>query len=524
MLPPSTMTMNGLIELIYSLALLATLAFSLIQLSMLVMYVFRPRRQQIVPVAPVAGPALPRLTVQLPVFNEVYVIERLIDAVMQLRYPPDKLDIQILDDSTDETTTRIARKLTAYAHTRVTIAHIRRPNRTGYKAGALAYGLPLAKGEFIAIFDADFIPEPDFLLRAIAHFNRPDIGVVQTRWLHLNENYSLLTQLQAMGLNAHFVVEQNARYAGKLFLNFNGTAGIWRKKAILDAGGWQIDTLTEDLDLSYRAQLKGWQISYRDDIGVRAELPVTMNAIKSQQYRWMKGPAECAQKLLGQVLSTPDVSLGKKIHACFHLLNSSLFVVILVMSLLSLPVLYSHQSGHWRMTEALQSLFMLASVVSLLFWGIPFFQLEWARYRSTAASEPGRRWVGWFRFIWLYPLFLAVMLGLSLHNSLAVLEGHLGIKTPFVRTPKFNVASQTNAWETNVYVRQAAVPWLVWLELGLAFYFALGVSLGVYWHDYTMLSFHALLTVGFGLVTFYSLSHAYSIRQAEVEPRVVPAV
>ena len=516
--------MGFFIEVVYYAALLATLAFSLVQLSLLFIYVFRKRHQRAAPVTLTDWADLPYITVQLPVFNEVYVVDRLIDSIMALQYPADKLDIQILDDSTDETTARIDHKLMAHRRAGYTIEHVRRPDRTGYKAGALAYALPFTRGEYIAIFDADFVPDPDFLLRVMPHFDRPDIGVVQTRWLHLNEDYSILTQLQAMGLNAHFLIEQNARHAGGLFLNFNGTAGVWRKKAIREAGSWQSDTLTEDLDLSYRAQLKGWRIVYRDDVGVPAELPVTMDAIKSQQYRWMKGPAECAQKLLKHVLRAPNVSLGKKIQAVFHLMNSSLFVVMLVMALLSVPVLYGHQQvPDVQTTYSLQRLFLVASIVSLLFWGIPFFQQAIASPSARSVQSASNRLVNALRFLWLYPLFLAVMLGLSLHNSLAVLEGHLGIKTPFVRTPKFNLSNAANDWETNRYVQQP-VSWLIVAEIGLAVYFGLGIGIGMYHHNYTMLSFHILLAVGFSLVASYSLIHARSIRRSVADPVLSPVV
>lgn len=517
--------MEVFLNVIYYLALFIIFLFSLTQLYLMLVYVFRQRTRA--RSLPIVWAALPRLTIQLPVYNELYVIDRLIDAVANLHYPADKLDIQILDDSTDETTARIARKLLAYGRLGIRMEHICRPERTGFKAGALAYGLPRAKGDFIAIFDADFIPDSDFLLRALPGFDRPDIAVVQTRWLHLNEAYSLLTQIQSLGLNAHFFVEQTARSSAGLFLNFNGTAGIWRKEAILDAGGWQSDTLTEDLDLSYRAQLKGWKIIYRDDIGVPAELPVTMNAIRSQQYRWMKGPAECARKLLGSILPARNASVGKKLLAVFHLLNSSLFIVILTMALVSVPVLYlRHQYPNPAWLNALNSvsgLFIIASVVSLFFWGIPFFQNKSGQLRTgqTASDESWLR--KGIRFLWLYPVFLAVMLGLSLHNSLAVIEGLLGIKTPFVRTPKFNLSATSNRWEDNVY-EKPAFSWLLLGEIGLAFYFGLGVMLGLYEHDYTMLSFHSLLTVGFGLVASYTLIHGWAVHDPVAESVAVPSV
>lgn len=507
--------MLSAVEALYSVTLLLILVFSLGQLSLLFIYLFRrlTRPRPIAAAAP-DDPQLPTLTIQLPVYNERYVVERLIDTVAALQYPTNRLQIQVLDDSTDETVALIARKVAHYQQLGHPIEHIRRPTRTGYKAGALDYGLADAHGDYIAIFDADFLPDPHFLLRVLPSFTAPDIAIVQTRWLHLNESYSLLTRLQAMGLNAHFLIEQNARYAGGLFLNFNGTAGIWRKAAIRDAGGWQADTLTEDLDLSYRAQLRGWRIIYRDDIGVPAELPVTMGAIRSQQYRWMKGPAECAQKHLKNVLRAPGLSLGTKLQACFHLLNSSLFVLILTMALLSVPVLYAHSTTPDPAgADRLAALFSLSSLVSLGFWGIPFMLDKKRRtqlHPPGSVSSPMRNGL---QFLWQYPLFLAVMLGLSLHNSLAVLEGHLGIRTPFVRTPKFNVAPGSDSWISNAYGRRPVAK-LLWFELALAVYFAIGVGLGIRQHDYSMISFHGLLAVGFALVVGYSMVHTWRMSPA----------
>lgn len=503
--------MLSAVETLYGLVLLLILLFSLGQLSLLLIYLFRrvDRPPQPVPFS-ADDPTLPTLTIQLPIYNERYVVDRLIDAIAALHYPAGKVQIQLLDDSTDDTTARIAQKVQQYQQLGRSFEHVRRPHRTGYKAGALAYGLREARGEFIAIFDADFLPDPLFLLRVLPSFTSPDTAVVQTRWLHLNESHSLLTRLQAMGLNAHFLVEQNARCAGGLFLNFNGTAGIWRKAAILDAGGWQADTLTEDLDLSYRAQLRGWHIIYRDDVGVPAELPVMMGAIKSQQYRWMKGPAECARKHLRAVLKAPGVSLGVKMQACFHLLNSSLFVLILTMALLSVPVLYGHRTQPVDAeTDRMAVLFSLSSLVSLAFWGIPFL-LDKKQQQRISVQLSGRPMRNGLQFLWLYPLFLAVMLGLSLHNSLAVLEGHLGIRTPFVRTPKFNVSPGSDGWVSNTYGRPA-VSGLLWFELALAVYFTVGVGLGIRQQDYSMISFHGLLAFGFALVAGYSLVHTWRL-------------
>ena len=270
---------------------------------------------------------LPFVTIQLPIYNELYVVERLIDNIAKFDYPKDKYEIHILDDSTDETVQIALAKVEEYKAKGFNIEHITRSNRVGYKAGALKEGTKFAKGKFLAIFDADFLPNPDFLRQTIPHFADEKVGVVQTRWEHINEDYSLITRLQAFQLNVHFTVEQMGRYNADYLLQFNGTAGIWRRECITDAGGWEADTLTEDLDLSYRAQFKGWKITFLEDITSPAELPAEMNGLKSQQHRWMKGGAETAVKLLPTVWKS-NISLGQKIHATSHLLSSSIFLFV----------------------------------------------------------------------------------------------------------------------------------------------------------------------------------------------------
>ena len=268
----------------------------------------------------------PKVTVQLPIYNELYVVERLIDAVAKLNYPSELLQIQILDDSTDLTSDLIQAKLLAYST--INFQYLHRTNRQGFKAGALREALPSAEGEFVAIFDADFVPDSDFLIKALLYFSSPKVGMVQSRWTHLNQNYSLLTQLQAFALDAHFLIEQQGRNQQGAFINFNGTAGIWRKTCILDAGNWHDDTLTEDLDLSYRAQRKGWRFVYRPEIESPAELPPILSAIKSQQFRWTKGGAECAVKHAGKVFQE-DHSWHIKFHAFAHLFNSTIFINVI---------------------------------------------------------------------------------------------------------------------------------------------------------------------------------------------------
>ncbi|MBO0950183.1 cellulose synthase family protein [Fibrella forsythiae] len=499
--------MEQAILALYALSLLLLFVYNLGQLSLIVIYLRSGRQQQAEVVAPhsAAWSALPAVTVQLPLYNERYVVERLIDAVAALNYPAEKLEIQVLDDSMDDSIELSAKKVAYYRQLGLNIQLVRRPERVGYKAGALAYGLDRATGEFVAIFDADFVPDPDFLLKTIPHFVNPAVGIVQTRWTHLNEDYSLLTQLQAFGLNAHFFIEQGGRNAADFFMNFNGTAGVWRKAAIYDAGGWSSDTLTEDLDLSYRAQLKGWKFVYREDIGSPAELPVAMAALKSQQYRWMKGAAECARRLMMGVLRSPNVPVVNKIHAFFHLFSSSTFLLVFVLAFLSVPVLYIHNlHPEWATVYYLINFFQVNLIILLLFYGIPF-------WRSNTQNR--------FLFPWYFLAYSSLMMGLSLHNAIAVVEGYIGRKTPFVRTPKFNVQKKSDSWRTNVYMA-AGFPWLTLLEGGMLLYFIGGITLGVYLHDYRMLFFHCMLTVGFGMVFVYSLLHTVRLSAG---PRSVDA-
>ena len=485
------------IVILYGLSLLFIFCYSLIQLSLLFSYLQHKRANKKNDAAKQPLPAsLPPVTVQLPVYNEIYVVERLMDAVAQFSYPKDKLQIQVLDDSTDETSALIRKKAFELQQAGITVEHIQRETRKGYKAGALANALESATGDFIAIFDADFLPCPDFLLRTLPAFSHPQTGMVQTRWEHLNKNHSLITRLQAFGLDAHFSIEQAGRNAAGHFINFNGTAGIWRKKCIEDAGGWQSDTLTEDLDLSYRAQLRGWKFVYREDIGTPAELPMAMTALKNQQFRWNKGAAECVRKNLGSVLRKNGLTSSTKLHAAFHLLNSTIFLFIMTAALLSLPMLIIKNT-----LASFGFLFVYASffLVSLLILGSFYF----AAFAEEHKKFP--RNVGGFLFI--FPLFLAVSMGLALHNAVAVLQGYFGIKSPFKRTPKFNMESGQLGWKHNRYLEKTKI-YMTVAEGLLSVYFAAGIVMAFIFKDYGLLPFHALLSFGFGFVSFYSITHS----------------
>lgn len=478
--------MSIIIIILYIGSLLYIFLFSISQLHLTWLYI-RNKRSAKKTIPP--SPFEPFVTVQLPVYNEKYVVDRLLDAVTLLDYPKEKLEIQVLDDSTDETSVIILKKIESLRSLGLNIKFIHREDRTGFKAGALKHGLKLASGEFIAIFDADFIPDKDFLKKTIPYFSDHGIGVVQTRWAHINKDYSILTQLQAFGLDAHFSIEQTARNTSGSFINFNGTCGVWRKQCIEDAGGWSSDTLTEDLDLSYRAQLKGWRFKYLEDVSTGGELPVVMQAIKTQQFRWNKGGAETARKLFGRVLMSP-ISITRKIHAFFHLFNSSVFVGVLTAALLSVPMLFIKvQRPEITWVFDLGVIFLCGFLSISLFYWVATKQF----YRNPLKI-----------FFQRFPGFLIVSMGLSLHNGLAVTEGLLGMKTPFMRTPKFNILGKGDSWVNNSYFKPSLNA-LTILEGLLCLYFLFGIGVGIWLDDHILMVFHIMLALGFGTVFYYSV-------------------
>lgn len=437
---------------------------------------------------------VPFVTIQLPIFNELYVTERLIDNITDFDYPKDRYEIHILDDSTDETLDISTRKVEEYKAKGYNIKLIRRPNREGYKAGALKYGMQFVKGEYIAIFDADFLPNPDFLRKTMPYFRDDKIGVVQTRWEHINEDYSLITRLQAFQLNVHFTVEQKGRDAGEFLLQFNGTAGVWRRETIDSAGGWEADTLTEDLDLSYRAQLKGWKIAFREDIGSPAELPSEMNGLKSQQFRWMKGGAETAKKMLPTVWKS-EISLLKKVHASTHLLSSTVFLCVFIMGVFSVPILFflnplGIDSNYFGV--------FLLSLVSIIFvYYVANVDQEW--------KKGSKLWLI-VKFIFIFPVFLALSMGLSLHNSVAVIQGYLGRKSAFIRTPKFDIKNISDSFKKEKY-QAKKISSVTVVEGLLSIYFMAGVYSAYHLGDYTFLMLHILLTIGYGATFYYTVKH-----------------
>ena len=478
---------------IYVIALLWITGYCLLQLHLLYQYKTGTKPNTIA-AADIKDKDLPFVTIQLPIYNELYVIERLIDRVCEFHYPKDKYEIHILDDSTDETVDIVQKKVAFYKAKGFQIKQICRTDRTGYKAGALKEATETAKGDFIAIFDADFLPKRDFLLQTIPHFKNPKIGVVQTRWEHINQNYSLLTKLQAMQLNVHFTVEQQGRKSGNYMLQFNGTAGVWRKETIADAGGWEADTLTEDLDLSYRAQLKGWEIVFLEKFGSPAELPAEMNGLKSQQFRWMKGGAETAKKMLPTIWKS-DLQLSQKIHATGHLLGSTVFIFVFISGIFSVPLLFSLQEIGFDTRYFGFFLAGLLSVIAVYF------------VANVSAAIKEETWLKKvLKFVILFPVFLALSMGLSLHNTLAVLQGWQGKKSPFVRTPKFNINTIKDTFKKQKYFN-SKLSWVTIFEGLLSIYFLGGILAGIQLGNNAFLLFHGMLMVGFGTIFYYSIRH-----------------
>ncbi len=431
--------------------------------------------------------ALPRVTIQLPIFNEMYVTERLIAAVAKIDYPRELLDVQVLDDSTDETTGIARACVERFRASGLDIAYIHRTNRKGFKAGALEHGLLSAKGELVAVFDADFIPEADFLRRTVDYFTDPGIGMVQTRWGHLNRDYSALTQAQAILLDGHFVIEHTARNRSGRFFNFNGTAGIWRRAAIADGGGWQHDTLTEDLDLSYRAQMKGWRFVYLADLVTQAEVPVEMNAFKSQQHRWAKGSIQTALKLW-PLLRAANLPKEVRREAWMHLTANIAYLLMIPLTIL-LPITVVVRVSHgWY---------------EVLFLDIPFFAaatFSVVMFYASSQGEQGKRWWDQVKYL---PLVMALGIGLSVNQARAVVEALMGYETGFTRTPKHGVK---RAGESVVKKRyKAALTFQPIVELALAAYMTYGVVYLIEREVYYSLPFLVLFQVGFAYVGLSSV-------------------
>lgn len=437
----------------------------------------------------------PVVTIQLPVYNELYVVGRLIDVVCGMDYPKDRLEIQVLDDSTDETVGVVAERVAFYRECGHRIHHLRRADRAGYKAGALKKGLETASGEFVAIFDADFIPNRDFLKKTLPYFADGRIGLVQTRWEHINADYSFMTRVQAMALDGHFVIEQQVRNKAGHFINFNGTAGIWRKSCIFDAGNWEADTLTEDLDLSYRAQLKGWKFIFLRDVTSPSELPSEINSLKSQQHRWTKGAIETARKILPRVW-TSDLPFGRKVHSTLHLTGNIVFPFILLAAILNVPLIFIKHQGGYENYFNIMAVFIFAFLGSFLFY----------LYSQKDV------YADWHKRILLFPLFMAGSMGLAINNTRAVFEGLMRKKSEFVRTPKYSVILRKDSWAGKKYAQARVKPQVV-IEALMTLYCGFGVLSSIYYVELAAVPFQVLFTSGFGIVAWTSIKHVLDARR-----------
>ncbi|MDR0927645.1 MAG: glycosyltransferase [Ignavibacteria bacterium] len=486
--------MEIIILVIYFLSLCILFSFGIHGLILVYFYrkTLKNRREK-----PEMQTDVPMVTIQLPMFNEYSVVERLIRAVCKIKYPIDKLEIQVLDDSTDDTITLANKVVDEYKAKGYNIKYIHRIDRSGYKAGALKAGLEVAEGEFVAIFDADFVPNEDFLEETVPYFQNPNIGLVQTRWEHLNEDYSMITKAQALALDAHFCVEQQTRSNADFFFSFNGTAGIWRKATIIDAGNWQADTLTEDLDLSYRAQLKGWKFIYLNEITSPAELPQDINSLKIQQFRWTKGAVETAIKLIPRIFKErKKLTLGQKLESFAHLTSNIVFPFIILTALLNIPVVFikNHYSGVDTF-YSLMSIFVFATIATFIFYTYG---------QKTIHAD-------WRKRLLLFPVFMAGSMGMAVNNSKAIFEAFIGKKSAFVRTPKTGSAPATAT--TKKYFSKLKVSSVVVVELLFALYFLFGIGLSIYYLEIAAIPFQIMFLAGFGSIGILSLKNAFKMRR-----------
>jgi cellulose synthase/poly-beta-1,6-N-acetylglucosamine synthase-like glycosyltransferase len=442
-------------------------------------WLYYRRREERAVSRPLPEP-LPKVTVQLPIYNEMYVVERLLDSVVAIRYPRELLEIQVLDDSTDETCAIARRAVARFRERGHDVHYLHREERTGYKAGALDAGLKAATGEFVLIFDADFVAPPDVLEKALGSFADPRVGMVQARWGHINRGYSLLTQVQSIMLDGHFVMEHGARSRSRRFFNFNGTAGIWRRETIEDAGGWQHDTLTEDLDLSYRAQMRGWRFEYLQDLVSPAELPVEMNAFKAQQQRWSKGSVQTCKKLLPRVLAS-DLPWWIKVESTFHLTANLAYPLMVVLAALLFPAMVMRYSMGWQ---------------EMMVVDLPIFLGAFASVCSFYVSSQKELFPGsWKSRVKYVPAVLGIGIGISINNAVAVVDGLFGRPSEFKRTPKYRIEGSGDGWKEKRY--KGAIGWVPYVELALGLYFSIVALYAIAYGLFGALPFIALFQLGF---------------------------
>jgi len=474
---------------LYILSLLGILIYSIYQFNLARLYRSKRVRSRVTPEVS----EWPKVTIQLPIYNEKYVVKRLLECIAEFDYPQDKLQIQILDDSDDDTI-EIIDKALVELDIKFSVDLVRRTDRVGFKAGALKEGLKTATGEFIAIFDSDFLPKKEFLKKSIPYFQNKEIGVVQTRWGFVNRDYSVLTSLQAFALDTHFTIEQAGRNFDDHFINFNGTAGIWRKECIFDAGNWEANTLTEDLDLSYRAQMKGWKFQYLQEERTPSELPVTILALKKQQFRWNKGGAQCFRKHLSHLFGKKDMRFSDRVHGIFHLMNSSIYVFILLSLITSTPIVFvlkNHPELHPYVFFS--SIFVVANFLLMYVY--------WTSYSSTHELK----FSSFLLFLPKFFLFLVFSFGLTIHNTIAVLEGWFGVKSPFIRTPKFNIMDEDSAWNENNYV-EGEFGFVEIMEFLFGLFFLVIFYFDITFGAIYLAVFHLGVATGFFIISFYSFN------------------
>jgi cellulose synthase/poly-beta-1,6-N-acetylglucosamine synthase-like glycosyltransferase len=485
MTPAQTLTLATYFFILIILAVYGWHRYYLVYLYM--------RNRERVPQPPAKGfDVLPPVTIQLPIYNEMYVVDRLVDAVCAIDYPRDRLEIQVLDDSTDETRAIAELAVRRHALQGIDIKYIHRTNREGFKAGALDEGLKQASGEFIAIFDADFLPGGDFLQRVMPFFVDQQVGLVQARWGHINQDYSLLTKIQSILLDGHFVLEHGGRHRSGRFFNFNGTAGVWRRNTIYAAGGWQHDTLTEDLDLSYRAQLLGWKFLFVPDIVAPAEVPVEMNAFKSQQHRWAKGSIQTCRKLLPRILRA-KLPLAVKAEAFFHLTANFNYLLMSLLSVLMFPAMYIRYNMGWYEMLLIDVPLFFAATMSV------------ANFYMVSQRELHADWKTRLKYL---PFLMSIGIGLCVNNTKAVLEALFNRQSEFTRTPKYCIERDSDEWIGKKYRQSVAVQPLI--ELALGFYFTWTVFYALSQGIYGTLPFLVLFQIGFLYTGILSVVQQYA--------------
>jgi len=481
------------------LAVISAICFT--EFALAINYIKAKRKEKRGPESkPIPLDHYPFVTIQLPIFNERYVAERVIRSAIAIDYPKDRYQVQVLDDSTDDTV-ELSRavveeiKLEGYD-----IELLHRTDRSGFKAGALRDAMPSCKGDFVAIFDADFLIPASFLNETLPYFRDKEIGMVQTRWGHINERFSLLTRIQSFFIDLHFSVQHTGRNSKGLFINFNGTAGVWRKTCIADAGGWTPDTLTEDLDLSYRAQLKGWKFKYHEGMASPSELPAHMSGIKSQQFRWIKGGTQVGMKLF-KPLGTSNASLKQKWFGYMHIFAGTTYIFSFALFMLSVPLVWFFKCTFLGNFAPYMSIFLLCSLAVMFAGGVSFFSVHHdVDYKAST-------------FGWRFMMFLFFTMGLSLNNTIAIIEGFSGKESDFIRTPKFNLSGVgvTGQWSGLSYIKRKFDAQVL-VEFLLILYFALGVGMAIYYQFYGLIGLHAMLVIGYSMIVFYSIKHSYLLR------------